>query len=123
MIVVVAGFALLGCGLGEGPLTRVDRECSESLEGDWVANVGDEGNSLILRGAGEDDPEEDRAAALLSLVCIVDEVDVPDSVMARLDATRALDGTQSATFDSYEATWSYHPQSGINFVVETVDDS
>jgi hypothetical protein len=43
---------------------------------------------------------------------------MPGSIVARLDSTRAMDGVQQATWDSYTATWSYHPDSGIDLIIE-----
>ena len=33
---------------------------------------------------------------------------------------RALDGRQTGTWDDFEASWGYHPDDGINLVIEEV---
>jgi hypothetical protein len=36
----------------------------------------------------------------------------------QMKKTRALDGTQSASWDAIEATWSYHPDNGFDIILE-----
>ena len=55
---------------------------------------------------------------LEDVVCVFVSVDMPDSVVARIDATLALDGMQSSEWDDYTATWTYHPDNGLFIVVE-----
>ncbi|MDQ1680998.1 MAG: hypothetical protein QOI42_1857 [Frankiaceae bacterium] len=40
------------------------------------------------------------------------------AVVARMGKTRALDGTQSADGRHVHATWTYHPDHGLNVVLE-----
>lgn len=45
------------------------------------------------------------------------------SVEARIQNTRALDGTQTAESpDGYVAYWTYHPDDGLNIVIEESSD-
>jgi len=39
-----------------------------------------------------------------------------------MERTRALDGTQSDTWDGLQASWSYHPDSGINLLIEKAEN-
>jgi hypothetical protein len=34
-----------------------------------------------------------------------------------MESTRALDGMQSATWSSYEVTWTYHPDDGLDLII------
>ena len=77
--------------------------------------IADGGNSLIFDTEGEDEYE---GHAYLGVVCVLVLLDMPESVMARLDNTRALDGTQTAEWNNYSMTWNYHPDSGLNLIVE-----
>lgn len=50
--------------------------------------------------------------------CLVDELPIPDHVQSDIGRTRALDGTRDAAWDDYEASWTYHPDSGLNIQIE-----
>lgn len=78
------------------------------------ATIGDDGRSLILDGEGT---EED-GLTITELAGILLEVNAPDSVIARIDGTRALDGRQTAEWDGFAASWTYHPESGLDIILE-----
>jgi hypothetical protein len=37
--------------------------------------------------------------------------------MQRMDKTRALDGMQREVFDTFDVSWSYHPDNGLDIVI------
>lgn len=76
--------------------------------------VGDGGNTLLIDHQGED---ETSGASIDDVVCVLFELGVPDSVVAQMEATRALDGRQSASWDGYAVSWAYHPDSGLDMIV------
>lgn len=43
---------------------------------------------------------------------------MPAGTAARMDGTRALDGTQSAEGEHATATWTYHPDNGLRVVFQ-----
>ena len=45
----------------------------------------------------------------------------PDSVWEKMLKTRALDGTQSHKTKDFTATWSYHPDNGLDVIYEIND--
>lgn len=49
--------------------------------------------------------------------CVLGKLGTPASVRERMYATRAIDGTQSEEWASYKATWTYHPDQGLNVVI------
>lgn len=51
------------------------------------------------------------------LGCILGQVSTPDAVIARMEATRALDGMQSESWDGFEASWTYHPDDGLDIII------
>lgn len=51
------------------------------------------------------------------IVCIFAELDLPDSIIARMDRTRALDGMQEAQWPGFAASWTYHPDDGLNVII------
>lgn len=78
-------------------------------------DVMDKGKSLKLQTEGE----ESFGTTVVTVVCVLDELDAPESLFTKLESTRALDGTQSADWSGFTASWTYHPDSGLNIIVET----
>jgi hypothetical protein len=95
-----------------GPLQAAALSCNTF--GDPDVSVGDEGASLII----DTDGEESSGTDIDNLFCILDELDVSDSVMARMENTRALDGTQEAEWGEFFASWTYHPDDGLDVIIE-----
>lgn len=108
--------ALAGCS-GASPIEGAlqDTNCRED---DQFVHLEDDGASLFLDGAGEDG----EGLQVPVLACYLSELDVPDSVIRRMEGTRALDGMQEATWDEFTARWSYHPDSGMDIIVEEAAD-
>jgi hypothetical protein len=80
--------------------------------------VADDGESLIMTSEGTESP----GAPIEEIACVFLMLEVPAGIINRFDTTRALDGTQSGTWDDFEATWNYHPDSGSNITITVVDD-
>ena len=116
---VVATVVLGGCaapegpGAGQTPLQAARSACSSvSLSS---AKLGDEGYSLTLDMRGDDDQV---GLAIESIDCILEALDVPDATKEKMRSTRALDGMQSASWGDITATWTYHPDSGLDVILE-----
>ncbi|RAX48244.1 hypothetical protein DQ353_16290 [Arthrobacter sp. AQ5-05] len=77
--------------------------------------VMDEGNSVTLETAGNDT----KGAPYSDVVCVLDALEMPESVKSRMASTRSLDGMQDAAWSGYGASWNYHPDNGLNIVVES----
>lgn len=88
------------------------------VENDPWITAGDNGDSLSLQSAGD----EAAGADLGDIFCVLDELDVPDSVLTRMSSTRALDGRQTGEWDEFSASWGYHPDNGLDVVIETVQN-
>ena len=80
-------------------------------------DVMDKGKSLNLRTTGE----ESEGADFLTVGCVLTELNAPDSLTTRLGSTRALDGTQTGEWAGFTASWTYHPDNGLNIIVETAN--
>lgn len=80
------------------------------------ASVSDGGNTLTLNGEGEDDTS---GLAVEDLICVLDELGMPDAVFTEMSQTTAMDGRQEADWDNYEASYKYHPDNGLDIVVTT----
>lgn len=65
-----------------------------------------------------------RAAVPTSFLSVIDlemylaKLGFSPAVYERMNRTRALDGTQSATADGFNVTWTYHPDNGLEAVFE-----
>lgn len=90
--------------------------CEISDDSNYI-EVADEGTTLLMTSRGDESP----GASIIEIACVFDELDVPSSIVNRFDTTRALDGTQTGTWDVYEATWNYHPNSGSNITITVVE--
>lgn len=54
-----------------------------------------------------------------TVACILDELQAPDSVISRTDATRSLDGTLDSHWYGLTASWSCHRDNGLRVIVES----
>ena len=90
--------------------------CEISENSDYI-EVADEGYTLLMTSEGDESP----GASIVEIACVFVELEMPSSIVNRFDTTRALDGTQTGTWDKYEATWNYHPDSGSNITITIVD--
>jgi len=123
-LVLLAGVILSGCGTGaidlvDSPteLQVVEDEC-DGEEGDpgWAFVMSaDEGRTLIVDTQGEEDLG---GASIEQLYCVLGELGVPASITARMGNTRGLDGVQTGSWPGYLVTWSYHPDTGLDLIIE-----
>lgn len=110
---VAAGVLVSACGGGQTGIESAVESCG--LQGAPGFDVGDRGGTLSIDGKGEDDAS---GAEITDIACVLSALDVSDAVISRLDSTRALDGRQEGSWEGYTATWGYHPDSGLDLVIE-----
>lgn len=79
----------------------------------------EEGESLELNHAAKPNGS---GITSTEVFCFLKELDAPASLEAKINNTRALDGTQTETWEQMKATWTYHPDSGLNLILERTDD-
>lgn len=127
--VAIVVFGMAGCG-GSTPATSDQSSASPSVDIGTVldqavaackvkysvhgAEIADGGTTLILDGSGEDDPA---GMPYADQKCLLDELHMPTYVDEQMRNTRALDGRQSADWDGIQASWSYHPDDGLDVVL------
>jgi hypothetical protein len=76
---------------------------------------------LVLDGQGNRD---ELGVSLPTIKCLVDALEMPESTWSRIEITRALDGQLSDSWSDKDndwtinANWSYHPDSGVNVILE-----
>lgn len=96
------------------PETRLEAAKRECAQRSPDVRLGDEGQSLtISRVLAEENP----GATWQHLSCVFVKVDIPDAVVSQIEHTRALDGRQQASWDGFEASWTYHPDDGLNLIL------
>ena len=110
---VAGGISSIAAG---SPMTDAATTCDVETN-PWIT-VGDEGRSISMQSEGE----EAVGADFEDLACVLLELDTPDSVINRIDSTRALDGRQTGTWEDYSASWGYHPDNGLDIVIEMPAD-
>lgn len=94
-----------------GALTTVQQTCDSRSAG---TRVEDGGNTLIVDtlGAGDTYGVDDGTVS-----CICDAVGMPEGVQSHMLQTRREHGSQQASWDGYEATWTADVYEGLNLVV------
>lgn len=94
-----------------GPLRAAQQACDQMQTG---TRVEDNSKTLIIDNAGEEDTT---GLNVITLRCLLTQLAVPAAITERMYATRALDGRQEGTWDRYTASWSYHPDQGLDIIV------
>ncbi len=76
-------------------------------------DVADADHTLTINGKGE----ESLGLYVESLSCLLDHLGTTSAVVDRMDHTRALDGMQDADWGDYHASWTYHPDDGLDLTI------
>lgn len=116
-VVVLALSALVGVLVWQQQrgtvLERAARACTpQGQTGLAGVEIADSGDTLILRASNEE------YANVNSVVCVLRRLDTPEAVVQHVDTTRALDGQQTDEWDGVKARWTYHPEAGLQMVIE-----
>ena len=107
-IVSVVGLAMLVGGQDQA-FAQAVTACKAAPH----ATVASDGSSLEMNTFGK----KQSGMSVVTLGCVLQELDAPESLMQRMDTTRAIDGTREETWGSYRATWTYHPDQGLHVVI------
>lgn len=81
----------------------------------------DESSTSVYFSGDEDSLTVETKFNLDWVEALLDELGFPSATIDRMGQTRALDGTLTAEGDNVTATWTYHPDDGLN-IVFSVDD-
>lgn len=101
-------------GLNQGIIDQAVDTCGIDAEGYTVL---DGGTAIEVDTKGKDSYDSG-TSNFIAYYCMLNQLGVPESTQQKIGRTRALDGTQSDTWDSLMASWSYHPDSGANVLIE-----
>jgi hypothetical protein len=72
--------------------------------------------SITFDTKGEDDMA-DASDKIEDLVCVVYALNIPDAIVSQMENTNSLAGMQDVTWDTFTATWAYHPDNGMFLTV------
>ena len=75
--------------------------------------LGDRGGSMTIDGDGDEGPGTSQTDTL----CILRSTQMPDYIQSKIGATRALDGQTEAEWPGIKASWTYHPDEGLDMVL------
>lgn len=98
----------------QGP-TLAQAEASCRVPGRSGLTLRDNGKTLIIDTQGEEDLG---GVAVGTLVCVMEYLQAPAAVTEHMDSTRALDGRQTDSWGSFTAGWTYHPDAGVDMVIQ-----
>lgn len=108
-VLVVAFVVLLGAGsLLPTKLESAVESCS--LERNLYLTLDNDGRGLYLDGDGDENPGMNNS----EIVCVLTQLEVPNSILSRMSNTTALMGQQSGSWGGMTVLWSYHPSNGLN---------
>lgn len=93
-------------------LEQAVRTCTLSTTDSVV--VGDEGMTVTVDGRGDEDPE---GASISDTFCLLDATEVSTAAMAQIEGTTSLQGRQSASWGDVDASWTYHPDNGLDLIL------
>lgn len=80
--------------------------------------LSDGGRTLYLDMRG-DDPGSG-TLTWGQVQCYLTALQTPEYVLRHMQSTRALDGRQSDTWGDFEASWTYHPDDGLDVLIRQV---
>jgi len=76
--------------------------------------ISDGGKTLLIDSTGKEDYT---GVPVGTLACLMNSLGTPDAVVSHIDSTRALDGRQEDSWGEFTASWSYHPDQGLDMIV------
>lgn len=90
----------------------------EYIEDSDGCRVSDDGKTMVLDSNPDDIDDYSDSSILGSIQLFNEQLGIPDSVLEKMYATRALDGRQSETYGRITISWTYHPNNGLEVIYE-----
>lgn len=135
---VPAVVVLSACGSGEGggsseptpdrktALEKAYAKCVElarptsgekdSIRVTELMDVGDDGRTLSV-ASNEEGGDISTIRTYFAVTCVLGQTGAPESIMSEMQSTNALMGRQSAEWDGFKMSYSYHGDSGFSAVI------
>lgn len=79
------------------------------------SEVLDDGEAIELKGIAQSPAS---GAQIENLECFLEAFDAPETVLRKVEQTRALDGRQAEEWEGYSMEWTYHPDDGASIIIE-----
>lgn len=80
-----------------------------------IGEIADKDMTLVLDGRGTD--YNSGTVQMVTMDCVFRALNMPTFVRSKIERTRALDGQVSGEWDNFEASWTYHPDAGLNITI------
>lgn len=80
-----------------------------------AGELGDGGDSLFLDAIGT--APNSGTVATSDLACVLDALHTPNYVIKAMEQTTALNGRQSQEWGDLSASWTYHPENGLDIII------
>jgi hypothetical protein len=117
ILVIIGGALFLIGGIsqrtGGNEFVAAQKKCDSNPPGGTT--ISDGGRTLVINMQGTEDTSGMTAGMA---ACVLHELHVTSAVAQHMDSTRALDGRQSDRWDGYTASWTYHPNDGLDIVIQ-----
>lgn len=91
------------------------KEAYNSCDDDGTS-LSSDGLSIRVDSSGDYD-----YTSLLDVYTIVEKLRLPDSLIDAMLATNSLMGRQTETHGSFEISWSYHPNNGLDVIFRIIE--
>lgn len=120
VVVAIAAFAvgvgIIATGASVSTVDFARRYNDIALES--FCEIAEDGSYMKIDTNPFDFEDEIMLDAWYAIERINDELGFPDSVMERMSETRSLDGVQEAEAEGVRASWTYHPDNGLEVMYE-----
>lgn len=118
-LVLTLGFAACGgevSSASDEP-TESQLEAAKDFAGTDAQHltIADQGHTLVIDGDGD---YKSPGASLATTVAVLTYLEAPAAVVSRMSNTRALDGMQEGSWGDFTASWTYHPDNGLDLIIE-----
>lgn len=101
-----------------GPtLAGAEKQCNDGPPGTTLA---DSGKTLIIDGKSESQQLNGQGTGVdaKTEACILENLGVTAAVLNHMENTRALDGRQTDSWSNFTASWTYHPDDGLDITIQ-----
>lgn len=118
-LAVVLGCAVLTvAGCGDDGTDRLEdaADACEAATGNAI-DTSDDGKTIAISTSDFRRPRSVTEAS----TCVMTELDVPTSIKTKMGSTTSLMGRQEDSWGSFDVSWTYHPDDGLEIVVELAD--
>ena len=116
VVLAVAGFIFMNATKSDNRLKDAVVAC-DAVESSGVT-LAEDNQSLTFNGKGDEDLF---GGSTLDLVCFLEELSAPSTILTRMSNTNSLMGLQDASWEGISVSWSYHPNNGLDANFEILE--